>query len=739
MKRFLCALIVLVCCVFAAACAAAAQETSHAHVWEETAVWREPTCTEAGELLRICSVCSLSERIPIPARGHETGDWLHDDTTHWKECTACKERQETAPHHISDGVCTVCGAGFGSGSQEEGHTHSYVRLEEVPASCTEDGVVIMVCSVCGEKSAETIKAPGHETDGWEWDPTLHWHVCSRCGRTTDAQPHSFLGGNVCTVCGAERTSSGGIGHTHDWDEGTVTHAPTCTQTGTRVLTCRGCGITRTVEIPAAGHDFTGTYEKDGEQHWRLCANGCGAASTPVPHEWQLQEVISAPTCTQGGSARYACSECGLQRTESLPSGEHTPGDWEKDGTTHTRRCTICGLVLETEEHVWDTGTVTQAPTCTKEGVRVFACTVCGEAYDEPVPVLGHEMGNWTQDDEDTHSRECTRGCGKRETEAHCFDGNTCTVCAFTLQYTESLIFEEYKSASLEGYAVAGFNGEIPQEVVIPSRYEGAPVVAVKSGVFRDSSVRSIVLGSNIRELGMDCFLGCEQLTSITFGAAIGAEAIDAGAFRDCASLTISVSADNASLTCRDNCLIDENGTLILGGGPAIPDGVTAVGEGAFYGREGLSAIVLPESVRSVGADAFRESEIRSVTGEGVISLSDRAFSGCGALETASFAGAEQIGEQAFYDCTALQTVLLPSVGTIGRSAFGGCAVLASAVLGATLTQVSAEAFSDCYDLCIYFCGDEGMWQNVIFKGDAWYEPLYYDGQWEYRDGLPCPL
>ena len=80
MKRFLCALIVLVCCVFAAACAAAAQETSHAHVWEETAVWREPTCTEAGELLRICSVCSLSERIPIPARGHETGDWLHDDT-----------------------------------------------------------------------------------------------------------------------------------------------------------------------------------------------------------------------------------------------------------------------------------------------------------------------------------------------------------------------------------------------------------------------------------------------------------------------------------------------------------------------------------------------------------------------------------------------------------------------------------------------------------------------------------
>ena len=211
MKRFLCALIVLVCCVFATACAAAAQETSHAHVWEETAVWREPTCTEAGELLRICSVCSLSERIPIPARGHETGDWLHDETAHWKECTVCKERQETAPHHISDGVCTVCGAGFGSGSQEEGHTHSYVRLEEVPASCTEDGVVIMVCSACGEKSAETIKAPGHETDGWEWDPTLHWHVCSRCGRTTDAQPHSFLGGNVCTVCGAERTSSGGIG------------------------------------------------------------------------------------------------------------------------------------------------------------------------------------------------------------------------------------------------------------------------------------------------------------------------------------------------------------------------------------------------------------------------------------------------------------------------------------------------------------------------------------------------
>ena len=33
----------------------------------------------------------------------------------------------------------------------------------------------------------------------------------------------------------------------------------------------------------------------------------------------------------------------------------------------------------------------------------------------------------------------------------------------------------------------------------------------------------------------------------------------------------------------------------------VPDGITAIGEGAFYGRKNLSEIILPDSVTVIGS------------------------------------------------------------------------------------------------------------------------------------------
>ncbi|MBR0303023.1 MAG: dockerin type I repeat-containing protein, partial [Clostridia bacterium] len=38
-------------------------------------------------------------------------------------------------------------------------------------------------------------------------------------------------------------------HTHEWNAGVVTVAPTYTETGIRTYTCIGCGMTCTEEIP----------------------------------------------------------------------------------------------------------------------------------------------------------------------------------------------------------------------------------------------------------------------------------------------------------------------------------------------------------------------------------------------------------------------------------------------------------------------------------------------------------
>lgn len=46
---------------------------------------------------------------------------------------------------------------------------------------------------------------------------------------------------------------------HTWDSGTYTAEPTCTETGTILLTCTVCGKTKTVTAAALGHSYTNGY------------------------------------------------------------------------------------------------------------------------------------------------------------------------------------------------------------------------------------------------------------------------------------------------------------------------------------------------------------------------------------------------------------------------------------------------------------------------------------------------
>ena len=82
----------------------------------------------------------------------------------------------------------------------------------------------------------------------------------------------------------------------------------------------------------------------------------------------------------------------------------------------------------------------------------------------------------------------------------------------------------------------------------------------------------------------------------------------------------------------------------------IENGVTTIGEFAFYYCGFLTSVTIPKSVTSIGASAFEEcSKLNSVEiPEGVIT----------------------IGEKAFYSCSYLSYVKIPeSVTSIGTAAF----------------------------------------------------------------------
>ena len=137
---------------------------------------------------------------------------------------------------------------------------------------------------------------------------------------------------ICSNCG-EVISTRELPPTgaHDWDDGTVTTAPTETTPGVRTFTCRGCDQTRTETIPATG-----------------------------AHDYRFTKTVD-PTCTDGGYDLYTCSGCGATERRNL---------------------------TDAAGHKWDGGTVTTAPTETTPGVRTFTCTVCGQTRTEAIPATG---------------------------------------------------------------------------------------------------------------------------------------------------------------------------------------------------------------------------------------------------------------------------------------------------------------------------------------------------------------
>ena len=216
---------------------------------------------------------------------------------------------------------------------------------------------------------------------------------------------------ICSNCG-EVISTRELPPTgaHDWDDGTVTTAPTETTPGVRTFTCRGCDQTRTETIPATGaHDYQFTKNvaptcTDGGYDLYTCS-GCGATerrnlTDAAGHKWDGGTVTTAPTETTPGVRTFTCTVCGQTRTEAIPAtGAH---DYQftknvaptcTDGGYDLYTCSGCGAterrnLTDAAGHKWDGGTVTTAPTETTPGVRTFTCTVCSQTRTEAIPATG---------------------------------------------------------------------------------------------------------------------------------------------------------------------------------------------------------------------------------------------------------------------------------------------------------------------------------------------------------------
>ncbi|MDR1216158.1 MAG: leucine-rich repeat domain-containing protein [Treponema sp.] len=89
-----------------------------------------------------------------------------------------------------------------------------------------------------------------------------------------------------------------------------------------------------------------------------------------------------------------------------------------------------------------------------------------------------------------------------------------------------------------------------------------------------------------------------------------------------------------------------------------------------------------------------------IQGFPVREISDRAFLGCGSLDSVAIPDSvTKIGAYAFMDCSNLASIAIPdSVTEIGKQAFMGCIRLFSVAIPDGVTEISEGTFMDCIRL-----------------------------------------
>ncbi len=132
----------------------------------------------------------------------------------------------------------------------------------------------------------------------------------------------------------------------------------------------------------------------------------------------------------------------------------------------------------------------------------------------------------------------------------------------------------------------------------------------------------------------------------------------------------------------------------------IPNSITSIGRDAFYGC-GLVSVTIPNSVTTIGDDAFYECrDLTSVKiGNGIASIGYRLFSDCENLTSVKMGkNVSSIGKYAFNGCSSLASITLPDVlESIGDFAFRKCGLTSVSIPGSVQT-IGQEAFRECGNL-----------------------------------------
>ncbi|MCH5152203.1 MAG: hypothetical protein J1F65_06085 [Clostridiales bacterium] len=337
------------------------------------------------------------------------GNWLSNESGHWKECTVCGNKQ-------SDPV-----------------THSYGSWIEYD-NCQH----YKECSACNYRTY----ADHSYGSNWTVSAGNHSRKCDSCthndeqlhdnglakNRTAQQNPVGDTPGvraySRCSICDTYFDNSGnlignGVSALESWKEGAGKINPG-------------------EEIAPHEHVYNKTNQHDGVSHWDECE--CGARENVTAHQVAVGGWTPTNATTHTGSCAVCgetvtkahtlnkdneCEECGFVLTTASDCKHVVTSGTSNGNETHSGVCEVCGLTVSVAHEFGD-------DYVTDENGHWHECSVCGAKTDE----AEHTVSEWTTDGEHSHSGDC-EVCGEHLDVEHKWLFGRCLGCDDRLvEYSE---------------------------------------------------------------------------------------------------------------------------------------------------------------------------------------------------------------------------------------------------------------------------------------------------------------
>lgn len=322
---------------------------------------------------------------------HKWGEWKHNDTQHWQECTVsgCTEKNGLADHDgtatcTKRAYCSVCQISYGSIDPTH---HNLQSVAAVEPTCTQSGNnAYWKCLDCGKFFADSgavneitdhssviRKALGHDysvkSDNLRSEAAncqehdTYWYVCAHdsthIAKDDPAAADKYYSGAAGPhIYGTALTDFGADGHgykctlcdsrkdvqSHDFRDvpnaSFLQSAATCQHRSVYYKSCT-CGAvsTETFEYgDTVPHSAKDGYESDGVNHWHICKDCSEILGEKAPHAaadgWKSDKDGHWKVCKDCGAAIDGTKDA------HTTDPDHTEADYENPVL-----CTECGYEI----------------------------------------------------------------------------------------------------------------------------------------------------------------------------------------------------------------------------------------------------------------------------------------------------------------------------------------------------------------------------------------------------------